>query len=98
LAKLRYLGKNRNWEGWTYIDTRGTRHSDPYKVLVLKPIDPTKTSPTYPDVFMFLERMLEVESWNDKNLDRQPQLPEKIDKLQEIINKYVVKPKLHEMM
>jgi len=47
---------------------------------------------------MFLERMLEVESWNDKNLDRQPQLPEKIGKLQEIINKYVVKPKLHEMM
>jgi len=98
LAKLRHLGENRNWKGWTYIDKTRTRHSDPYKVLVLEPIDPTRTSPTYPDVFMFLERMLEVEVWNDRNLNRPPQLQEKIGKLQEIINKYVVKPKLHEMM
>lgn len=89
MAKLEFLGRKKNWDSFTYLDTRGTRHSDPYQVLVLNPIDPNKTSPTYEDIFMFLERMLEVEKWNDDHLSRPPQLPPKVERLLNIVYKFV---------
>lgn len=71
------------------MDTRGTRHSDPYQVLVLRPIDPTKTSPTYDDIYMFVEEMLETERVNDESLGRKPELPGKIERLLHLIYKFV---------
>lgn len=81
--------EKKNWEKFSYVDTRGTRHADPYKVLVLKPIDPNKTSPTWGDIFMFLESMLEIEQWNDQHLSRPPQLPAKMEKLLTIVYRYL---------
>jgi len=77
-----------NWKSERYLDRRGTRHSDPYLVLVLSPINEEKTSPTYDDICMFIEQMLDVEKINDVNLKRYPQLPAKLHKLRKILSKY----------
>lgn len=79
----------KNWESFTYIDNRGTRHSDPYKVLVLRPINKDKTAPTYEDINMFVREMLSVEQWNDNHLDRLPDLPNKVEQLLNIIYEFV---------
>jgi len=55
----------------------------------MKPIDPEKTAPTYPDIEMFVEGMLDVERWNDDNLRRRPQLPQVVERLLNIIYKFV---------
>ena len=83
MAKRRH-----NWRCWTYLDTRSGRHSDPYTVLVLEPLDPQKTSPTYDDIFMFLDEMLKVERCNDISLKRMPQLPTKINRIKNILTNY----------
>jgi len=77
---------NHNWQYFTYIDRRGIRHADPYMVLVLKPIDPKKTSPTYSDIRMFVNQIFSVEYYNDNHLDRNPQLPIELGKIQKIID------------
>lgn len=75
-----------NWKSSTYTDARGTRHKDPYQVLVLSPVDPSATAPTWDDLMMFLQKMLEVEQWNDDHLRRRPQIPEKLQRLKTIIS------------
>jgi hypothetical protein len=77
-----------NWKAWRYVDLKSGKHTDPYVVLVLEPIDPSKTSPTYDDVFMFLENLLDVEKLNDDSLQRAPQLPSKIGRLKRLIEKF----------
>ena len=76
-----------NWRSWSYLDVSSGRHSDPYEVLVLEPIDPKKTAPTFDDIFMFVEKLLETEKHNDANLQRPLQLPTKIQKIKNIIQK-----------
>lgn len=81
--------KKHNWTYFFYIDEKSERHTDPYKVLVLKPIEPSKTAPTYDDMYMFIDKLLEGEVWNDTHLNRPPQLPSKIQRLLRVVLTYV---------
>jgi len=66
-------------------------------VLVLEPIVPNKTSPTYDDMFLFIEKLLEVEQWNDDHLARHPQLPTKLERLKRLVSKFDSRGKEDEM-
>jgi hypothetical protein len=59
-------------------------------VLVLAPIDPNKTAPTWDDVMMFIEEMLRVEDWNDTNLRRDAQMPNKVRRLKAVLMEFEI--------
>jgi hypothetical protein len=82
----------KNWTFSTYIDRRGTRHRDPYMVLILAPVDPQKTAPTWDDILMFVEEMLRVENWNDASLRRLPEMPGKLRRLNNVLMEFEGSP------
>jgi len=71
---------------------RGTRHSDPYRVVYFEPIDPNITAPTYEDCLLILKETMKADFIND-GLNRPPQLPLFIKKVRKICYYWMKKSK-----